>query len=176
MAVKSEDPETRVLLAYAQIIVDMARKHSGTGWLAYDTHFRAQFAGGPFKWNEVKTVFGNPRLGEGAHSCSRCMSADHSSSECTMQSLEQVKPFQQPLATSRPSTPTRPHGLTPPATQPRTNAEEPCRRFNKGRCSSRSCRYDHYCNSCFKGAHPATECRNKDTRGRKGGKEAIRQK
>ena len=47
VAVKSEDPETRALLAYAQIIVDMARKHDGTGWLAYDTHFRAQlFAGG----------------------------------------------------------------------------------------------------------------------------------
>ena len=49
MVTKSEDPETISLLAYVQIIVDLARKHGATGW-----HFRAQlFAGGPFKWNEL---------------------------------------------------------------------------------------------------------------------------
>ena len=33
MAVKSEDPETRSLIAYA----DSIGQHGGTGWLAYDT-------------------------------------------------------------------------------------------------------------------------------------------
>ena len=40
VAVKLEDPETRSLIAYEQ---DLARKHGGTGWLAYGTHFRGHF-------------------------------------------------------------------------------------------------------------------------------------
>ena len=51
------------------------------------------------------------------------------------------------------------------ASWPRASAEGPCRRYNKGLCSSRSCRYDHCCNSCFKGAHSAIEC-SKDSKGR----------
>ena len=109
MAVKSEDPETRGLIAYAQIVLDLARKHGGTGWLAYDTHFRAQlFAGGPFKWNEVNpsllasAVLGNPQLGEGAQSCTRCMAADHSASVCAVSSLD-PPPRPAHLVPNRPS-------------------------------------------------------------------------
>ncbi len=43
VAVKLEDPETRSLIAYEQTVLDLARKHGGTGWLAYGTHFRGHF-------------------------------------------------------------------------------------------------------------------------------------
>ena len=177
MVVKSEDPETRGLIAYAQIVLDLARKHGGTGWLAYDTHFRAQlFAGGPFKWNEVNpsllasAVLGNPQLGEGAQSCTRYMAADHSASVCAVSSLD-PPPRPAHLVLNRPS-PVRQASWPYPPTQPRAGMEEPCRRYNKGLCSSRSCLYEHYCNACFKGAHPAIDCRSKDSKGRRGSEEA----
>ncbi len=177
MAVKSEDPETRGLIAYAQIVLDLARKHGGTGWLAYDTHFRAQlFAGGPFKWNEINpsllasAVLGNPQLGEGAQSCTRCMAADHSASVCAVSSLD-PPPRPAHLVPNRPS-PVRQASWPYSPTQPRAGVEEPCRRYNKGLCSARSCRYEHYCNTCFKGAHPAIDCWSKDSKGKRGSEEA----
>ncbi len=42
---------------------------------------------------------------------------------------------------------------------PPSRSEEPCCRYNKGLCSSRSCRYDHYCNNCYRSTHPAIECK-----------------
>ena len=109
MAVKSEDEQTRSMIAYAQIILDLARRYGGSGWLAYNTHFWAQlFAGKPFKWNEVNpsllasAFFGNPRLGEGAKTCSRCMAAEHSTAECAVAASEDPKPTVQ--ATPPPAT------------------------------------------------------------------------
>ncbi len=46
----------------------------------------------------------------------------------------------------------------PPPSRP----EEPCRRYNKGLCSPKSCRYDYHCNNC---AHPAIECKGKPKKG-----------
>ena len=38
--------------------------------------------------------------------------------------------------------------------------DEPCRRFNRGRCHFGSgCRYDHRCSYCFKMGHPVIHCR-----------------
>ena len=169
VAVKVEDEKTRELIAYAQIILDMARRHGGTGWLAYDAHFRAQFfAGGIYKWNEVNpsllasAVFGNTRLGEGAKSCPRCMAADHTLAECAIAAMEESRP----QSMSQPG-PSRHTGSRHPSTPyPLPNRpDEPCRRFNKGlHCSAKSCRYEHTCNSCFRGPHPATECRQKGKR------------
>ncbi len=163
MAVKSEDEQTQSMIAYAQIILDLARRYGGSGWLAYNTHFWAQlFAGKPFKWNEVNpsllasAFFGNPRLGEGAKTCSRCMAAEHSTAECAVAASEDPKPTVQvtpPLATRQSSA--RQATLPYPPSRP----EEPCRRYNQGICSSRSCRYDHYCKNCYRGAHPATKCK-----------------
>ena len=46
IAVKLDNEEARGLIAYAQIILDLARKHGGSGWIVYDNHFRSQlFAG-----------------------------------------------------------------------------------------------------------------------------------
>lgn len=39
MVAKSESKEARELISYAQIIVQMARRHRGSGWLLYDQNF-----------------------------------------------------------------------------------------------------------------------------------------
>ena len=40
VAAKISHQETRDLLAYGQIIIELARKHTGMGWYAYDSLFR----------------------------------------------------------------------------------------------------------------------------------------
>ena len=54
MAAKVESPETRELMAYGQIILILARKHSGVWWKTYDTHFRQLVGvGHTLPWTEL---------------------------------------------------------------------------------------------------------------------------
>ena len=58
MAVLSLDARVRNLVAYAQIFIQLARSHKGSGWLAYDRQFCQQLAAGTaLKWNKI-----NPSL------------------------------------------------------------------------------------------------------------------
>ena len=108
----------------------------------------------------ASTVLGNARPGEGCHVCSLCMSADHLSSACALSSLDSNK------ALTRPSGPsTRPSLRRPnvsPYITPKAFPGEPCRRFNRGSCSIRPCKFEHTCNVCFKGGHCALDCRLRD--------------
>lgn len=49
MAIRSRDPLTRDMLAYARLILGEAMSHGGTGWLEYDRAARQQRAIDP--WN-----------------------------------------------------------------------------------------------------------------------------
>ena len=42
MAAKTDHEETRRLAAYGMIILQLVRKHGGSGWLLYDKQFRLQ--------------------------------------------------------------------------------------------------------------------------------------
>ncbi len=46
VAAKVDHKETRELVAYTQIVIDLARKHGGHGWLAYDARFHQQISAG----------------------------------------------------------------------------------------------------------------------------------
>ena len=42
----------------------------------------------------------------------------------------------------------------------RTRVNDPCRRFNRGRCNfGSSCKYEHRCSYCFKFGHSTLNCR-----------------
>ena len=42
----------------------------------------------------------------------------------------------------------------------RTKINEPCRRFNRGRCNfGANCKFEHRCSVCWKLGHPAVKCR-----------------
>ena len=173
IAVKLDNEEARGLIAYAQIILDLARKHGGSGWIVYDNHFRSQlFAGGSFKWNEVNpsllasSVLANPRVGEGVRICTRCMTADHSAAECALASLEVPRSQPSPSPNPPPRANLTRRAVNPYPSMGRASFDEPCRRFNRGSCSSKTCRYEHTCSACFKGAHPAIECKLKESRTR----------
>lgn len=150
VAAKSTDPQTQDLLAYGQIVIELARKHAGLGWLTYDCLFRQQInaGSGQNKWNELNpslmaaTVLSS-HISENSKLCSLCMTPDHLASDCALSSLESSRynPGEEPSYT--------------PYTTGRT---EPCRRFNRGNCFTRACKFEHVCSNCFRGGYPAVEC------------------
>ena len=152
-AVRCRDVETRSLLIYARLVLDLARKHGWRGWLDYDRVFRQQIAAnsGLFSWSELNpslmayTVPGSTRQ-EGLRTvgswCPLCQEADHRASECALQALE-------PIASS----PSRSGPVRP--TKARVSSRydplgEICRKFNKGTCNIIPCKYRHVCKQCHK--------------------------
>ena len=80
MAAKTESKEVRDLAAYGQIVLHLAGKHGGKGWMAYDKLFRQQqSAGATMPWVELNpsaTVLGNS--GEQGRICTLCMASEYS--------------------------------------------------------------------------------------------------
>ncbi len=56
LTVKVPHLEARQIIAYMQIVIDLAQKHAGPGWLSYDALFRQHMnIGGISRWNELNT-------------------------------------------------------------------------------------------------------------------------
>uniref|UniRef100_A0A1X7SLT9 Cleavage and polyadenylation specificity factor subunit 4 n=1 Tax=Amphimedon queenslandica TaxID=400682 RepID=A0A1X7SLT9_AMPQE len=143
------DPRLRDLVAYGQIVIQLARSHGGSGWLEYDRRFHQQVAAGaPLSWAEINpslmsaTVPGFG-LASGSGNCPLCLSWDHDRADCALASLDQQ---------SKPPTHSKPYSRSP---------LEICRRFNAGVCpnSSNRCRFLHACSTCSKSGHPAADCK-----------------
>ena len=165
MAVKSDCQLTRALAAYGQIIINLARKHGGQGWLAYDQLFRQQVAAGsPLKWNDLSaSLMAATVIKSGGECCSLCHAADHGSQDCALASSEpMISQHKAP-----PSTSTRYRGPRP---KPYARQDEVCQRFNRGSCAAASCKFAHVCSLCNKAGHGAHECsakgKGKATEGR----------
>lgn len=65
MATEVNHPETRELAAYGMLVLQLAQKHWGSGWLFYDKQFcQHKAAGAPLPWPDVSlmeaTVLGKP--------------------------------------------------------------------------------------------------------------------
>ena len=77
------------LLAHQTMIVREARRCGGNGWLAYDTYFQQQVAGGPkADWSCLNTslyaVTFLAQGGKGGQSCTTCMETDHTQYDCAV--------------------------------------------------------------------------------------------
>ena len=150
-------------------MIELARKHAGTGWYLYDNLFRQQMnAGAKLAWNDINpslmaaTVLSSGRGGAEGRMCTLCMASDHSAPECALSSLETTRQWPQP-PTRSPQVP-EPRPPSKHGSSPTRKYSEPCRRFNRGGCQSKNCRFDHSCNFCFKGPpHSALECPRKDS-------------
>ena len=166
LAVKVPHPEARQIIAYMQIVIDLARKHPGPGWLSYDALFRQQMnAGGSSRWNELNTSLMaatvlSTRGGENGKLCQNCMATDHVQANCSLLSLDSNLANARQVSGPTRNQPRRPFQSAPYPSQ-RAPAGEPCRRFNWGICFIRPCKYEHTCNACFRGNHPAIECRSR---------------
>ena len=157
---KNRVRETRQLAAYGQIVLGLARKHGGRGWLAYNAQFRQQLAAGAgMAWNDLNpslaaaTAMLDDRAGSGC--CSLCLGSDHSKETCALSALEQ--PTTQ-MAASLQSLSGLPASRHAARYKPYRTGEEPiCRRFNRGRCTSTGCKYEHRCSICLQLSHRAHE-------------------
>ena len=103
VAAKVEHKETRDLLAYGQIIIELARKHAGSGWGTYDSLFRQLVnAGADLMWTDLNaslmaaTFLSARAATEGGRMCPLCMASDHLAQDCALASLEsQRQPWRQ---------------------------------------------------------------------------------
>ena len=173
IAAKTDCEATRDLAAYAQIVIQLARKHGGSGWIAYDQHFRQQMAGGAVgSWNDINNSLMSATVlapaPEDAHKrtvCSICRGDDHISTECALKAIH--PPNRQPAQlpnppNSRERANKRPH--------PYKGWESLCRNFNKGHCAldETSCKFEHSCILCGRAGHGAKECSDRPSSKGKG--------
>ena len=93
-AVRCKDPELRDLLAYGRIVLSLAQRHNGAGWLEYDRVFRQQAtADHSIPWNTLNpslmaaTVLSTPALFPTSF-CPFCHDADHKGPECALASID----------------------------------------------------------------------------------------
>ena len=133
IAARTDCKATRNLVAYAQIVIQLAHKHGGSGWLVYDQHFRQQLVGGAdLVWNNINnslmsaTVFAPlPDDLSGHMVCQLCRGNDYSIHECAPYSLH--GPFPQSQHTAHPTRfKSRP--------SPFRGWKSFCCNFNKGLC------------------------------------------
>ena len=159
MAVRCHDDNTRDLLIYTRLILDLARKHGGRGWLDYDRVFRQQIAANPaYSWGELNpslmayTVLGSDSSYNRGLWCPLCQETDHRASECALQSLEpSTSPRHAPPRSFKGRHKFDPVGL------------EICRKFNRGLCTMDACKYKHVCRECHED-HPFVSCPNRESK------------
>uniref|UniRef100_A0A1X7UQ12 Uncharacterized protein n=1 Tax=Amphimedon queenslandica TaxID=400682 RepID=A0A1X7UQ12_AMPQE len=95
VAVLVPDPRLRELVAYGQIVIELAQSYGGSGWLEYDRQFRQQVAAGvPLNWSEIDpSLMSATMLGaapaRGSRNYPLCLSWDHDGADCTLASLDQ---------------------------------------------------------------------------------------
>lgn len=132
------------LLAYSSLIVHASRKYKGDSWVQYDANFRKRAAAHPGeRWAEVQTSLWTLAFANTEHNehCSICFSIDHVSKDCGEYETpaEEVKPkarSPQMSASSRPI----------------------CVAWNKYRCQSATCTFQHICLECRQ-CHKLKDCR-----------------
>ena len=123
MAVRTQDPQTREMLAYSLLVIREALHHGGNGWQEYDQSFRRQAAiDSSLPWNslspclQASTLISN-RSGMGTF-CTICCEPDHVTSQFTLAILQQpVRPPVSVMNTPSPLPPTLvdlPFGLHSP--------------------------------------------------------------
>ena len=159
------------LIKYQSIMCDFAGQFSFSAWINYDRMFRLRLAQDPsLSWARVDDDIYNRFLRHAPlqNVCFLCRNFGHYSSNCHLRaggSGSGSSPFrasQRAGASFRESStasadrsgdpPLRPQGPVAPAARRYT-----CNYFNAGGCSSRACRFEHICASCF-GKHSASRC------------------
>ena len=168
-SIQCRDPKLRATLAHGCIVLQLAQRHGGTGWLEYDRIFRRQAASDPtIAWNTL-----NPSLmaatvlatspGTGTI-CPHCQAADHGGEDCALLSvdpfLDNQTRIHRPPTTPQQQLRTQKARYTPYGNP--GSSSEPCRRFNRGVCpdTATTCRYKHVCGNpeCLASGHTATNC------------------
>ena len=88
IAVSVEEKKAKDLAAYGQLVIYLAQRHGGWGWIAYDRLFRQQIASGSsLAWNEfAPSLMASTVLSSGSprSTCQLCNGADHITFGCAL--------------------------------------------------------------------------------------------
>ena len=153
------------LMAYMISIIRASQEFEGSAWMVYDDAYRRQAAatGDQWQWSQV-----NPSLyticftgkAKRMGRCERCLSAAHKTEECSLPN-EDDPDMAKRLKTIEAAV----MALTQSSSSslPRGQSGEICRKYNRGECTFRYCKYGHRCATC-RGNHPAVECPSKAPR------------
>ena len=165
IAIRSSDPYTRDMLAYARLVIRKVQRHGGNAWLTYDKVFRQQAAlDHSLQWNtgiQAATLVGQPS-GTGMF-CTLCREPDHTADHCALTYLQH--PYSQPprgqhLYGQPTAARGAPMGQRPQVPQDRhpAAAHGICIAWNKGACKfPGNCTYRHMCATCHQ-RHKACDC------------------
>ena len=153
IAIQTQDPLTRQMLAYARLIIREALRHGGGGWAEYDRVFQRQVSINPaLPWNvlepslQAATILGQ-RMSEGML-CTICQECDHTATRCALAPLQlQLQGPSQTVTSAASYRPPR-HLET---------LQCICVGWNKGTCSRPQCAFRHICATCRK-SHKARDC------------------
>ena len=166
IAVRCPDEATRDRLSYARLVLHLAQKHGGQGWLDYDGTFRAQAASDPtLKWNAINSSLMASAVLSSTSSgtyCHHCREVDHRSHECALLAVDPTLDPTTRARDRRTSTHVGPIRLRPVSRpNPYDSSVEVCRRFNRGHCPETGlCKFRHICSipECRKPGHGAYNC------------------
>ena len=144
----------RSRLAYLALVVSEARRNGGDGWIAYDAIFRQNAAEDEaVDWTRLDTSLHAATFiaqSSGARSvCPHCSASDHLPRDCALRPLSSGSGTSHQSHAKASQDNARSRAL--PASFP------VCIRWNKGDCSSPTCRYRHSCATC-PGSHQARVC------------------
>ena len=119
VTLRTRDPCTRDMLAYARLLIREAQRHPGNGWLDYDRVFRQQVAIDPtMAWNTLHPGIQSATLvgqaaGQAVNFCTLCREVDHTAAQCALAYLQpppdqglppQLAPHPRAPARQRPET------------------------------------------------------------------------
>lgn len=171
IAIRSDDPGTRHLLAYARLVVRESQRHGGRSFMDYDRVFRQQAAlDSAMTWNSIHpgiqaatlwgTTPGPVRL------CTLCREPDHAAGSCALMYLQQGQPqphVQQVQLQAQQQPPAGANVRQRPARRRPTHPDSQrgiCISWNKGHCRFHpDCSYTHACATCDAPDHAAITCK-----------------
>ena len=160
-ALGSADPAAvPELMAHMSAVVRMHQEFGELTWWTYDVAFWRQAAvTRNRKWSKLNlSLYGFATAGKArvTSRCDLCLGAGHTAAECSIledpdpdagMRIKSLETAILALVAQRTSSPT--------PSQVRRN--EPCFKWNAGRCTFRRCRYQHRCHVCS-GQHQAVRC------------------
>ena len=153
------------LMAYMISIIRASQEFERSAWMVYDDAYRRQAAaaGDQWQWSQVNpslyTICFTGKVKRTGR-CERCLSAAHKTEECSLPN-EDDPDMAKRLKTIEAAV----MALTQSSSSsvPRGQSGEICRKYNRGECTFRYCKYGHRCVTC-RGNHPAVECPSKAPR------------
>lgn len=137
--------KARDLWAYMALILREARRCGGNGWRDYDSMFRQQASSAvDLEWGKLNsslyavTFLAQQVAGRGPRVCRLCQEADHSTSECALQLMQETR--------QGPSYSERSSSRHEPRSSNRGRVDKICHSWNAGRCRFEPyCKFRHVC-------------------------------